>query len=372
MSSQDGKPLLNLSIDDLSQTSAIGNISRAITDNLYGINHRQTPSPVPINKDHYGLTFFTRPQLNMTAGNLRNVRRMVPLLTDEELSYQRAIRCLLDPRIVAGFDDRISMSCPLIDNNQAFIPILTNHLTSISGWQDIMVPTYTSKEGVYKDSHSMADGVTVNYTAYDITATFRNSRGDPITSLFYYWAHYMANVFEGTLMPYPDFVMANEIDYNTRIYRLVLDSSKRFVQRIAATGASFPIAVPIGGIFDYSSEKPYNDANSEISIPFKCNGAIYNDDILIFSFNKTVMTFNGEMSDEKRGNSMIKIPQEYLTLFNNRGYPRIEPETYELEWWINKDSFERKKEAFKRTMEGYDIMDGDFSLEPNSTPESSV
>lgn len=362
MSSQDGKPLLSLSLDDLSQTSAVGNISRAITDNLYGINHRQTPSPVPINKDHYGLTFFTRPQLNMTTRNLRNVRRMVPLLSDEPMSYQRAIRCLLDPRIMTGWSDLTELACPLIDNAQAFIPILSNHLTSISGWQDIVVPNYTSKEGVYKESHSMVDGLTVNYTAYDITATFRNSRGDPITSLFYYWAHYMSNVFEGTLMPYPDFVITNEIDYNTRIYRLVLDSSKKYVQRIAATGASFPAAVPIGGIFDYSSEKPYNDVNSEISIPFKCNGAIYNDDILVFAFNKTVVTFNGEMKDGTREVAMVQIPSEYLTLFNNRGYPRIEPETYELQWWINKESFEKKKQAFEQTMKDYDIMEGNFGV----------
>lgn len=362
MSSQDGKPLLNLSIDDLSQTSAIGNISRAITDNLYGINHRQTPSPVPINKDHYGLTFFTRPQLNLTTRNMRNVRRMVPLLANESMSYQRAIRCSLDPRMMTGYGDVSAIDCPLIDNHQAFIPILTNHLTSISGWQDIMVPTYTSKEGAYKESHSMVDGVTVNYTAYDITATFRNSRGDPITSLFYYWSHYMSNVFEGTLVPYPDIMLCNELDYCTRIYRLVLDPSKKFVQRIAATGASFPVAVPIGGIFDYSSEKPYNDVNSEISIPFKCNGAIYNDDVLIFSFNKTVQIFNSEMKDGTRENAMVKIPSQYLTLFNNRGYPRIEPTSYELEWWINKDSFLRKKQAFERTMQSYDIMEGNFGI----------
>lgn len=362
MSSQDGKPLIQLSIDDLSQTNAVGNISRAITDNLYGINHRQTPSPVPINKDHYGLTFFTRPQLNLMTRNLRNVRRMIPLLTDEQLSYQRAIRGYLDPRMMVGYDDTSPIVCPLVDNNQAFIPILSNHLISISGWPDIITPMYTSKEGVYKEAHSMVDGVTVNYTAYDITATFRNSRGDPITSLFYYWAHYMANVFEGTLLPYPDMIIANQYDYNTRIYRLVLDPSKRFVQRIAACGAAVPAAVPIGGIFDYSSEKPYNDVNAEIAIPFRCMGAIYNDDILIWSFNKTVQTFNQQMIDGTRETAMVPIPQEYLTLFNNRGYPFIDPQTYELQWWINKESFERKKAAFKETMNSYDIMEGNFGV----------
>ncbi len=41
-----------------------------MTKNVYGINHRQTPLAIPQNKDHYGLTFFTRPQLNFRAANL--------------------------------------------------------------------------------------------------------------------------------------------------------------------------------------------------------------------------------------------------------------------------------------------------------------
>jgi hypothetical protein len=345
MSVEDGRPLVSVSVDDITQDNLGNTMSRAITDNLYGINHRQIAAPVPINKDLYGLTFFTRPQLNLTTPNLRNVRLMVPLLSGDTKSYQRAIRSLLDPRLVAGYAEGNStlprLTSELIDNEQAFIPILTNNLLSISGWPDITLPTFTTPSGVYKEEHSIVDGLAVNYTSYDITATFRNSRGDPITSLFYYWSHYASNVFEGNLLPYPDFLIRNEIDYNTRIYRLVLDSTKRFVQRIAACGAAFPIAVPVGGIFDYSSEKPYNDVNAQIAIPFKCNGAIYNDDILIWSFNKTVEAFNPSMRTGSRESSMIVIPQDYLNLFNNRGYPYINTETYELQWWISREQFEK-------------------------------
>lgn len=354
MSVSDGKPLFNVSLDDLSQNSAIGSLSNAITNNIYGFNHRQTPAAIPINKDHYGFTFFTRPQLNMQTSNIRNLRILMPLVTAGEISYQRAIRCLLDPRLLAQYgnnedDDRVdrNMQCPIVDNKQAFFPLLTNHLISISGWQDITTPTFSAKEGLYKDGYSMVDGITTNYTTYDITATFRNSRGDPITMMFYYWTHYASAVFEGTLMPYLDMITQNEIDYNTRIYRIVLDSSKKYVQRLAATGASFPIAVPIGGIFDYSNEKPYNDVNSEIAIPFRCMGAIYNDEILIWSFNKTVTTFNKDMTDGLRESRMVLLEDpQYMEIFNNRGYPRIDPKTYAFEWWVPRTTWDSRLEAF--------------------------
>lgn len=364
MSVQDGKPLIEYGLDDITQINTGNTYSRAITDNLYGINHRQITSAIPINKDQYGLTLFTRPQLNFTKQNLRNERIMIPLLTGDSLSYQRYIRTQLDPRSMVGYDtgygvvgaqaDRVN-SCPLTDANQAFIPILTNNLLSISGWPDITVPTFTSEAGIYKDEWGIVDGVVKNYTSYDITATFRNLRGDPITTMFFYWAHYMSSVFEGTLLPYPDYVAGNVIDYNTRIYRLTLDQSKRYVQSIAATGAAIPIADPIASKFDYSSDKPYNDVNAQIAIPFKCYGAIYNDDILIWSFNKTVCSFNQLMKDSKRESTMMKIPYEYLKLFNNRGYCRIEPQTYELEWWIEKTIYENMKIKFDKAIDDLGI-----------------
>lgn len=352
--SDNGQPLVDFSIDDLSQQSANGSISNAIANNLYGINHRQTPSAIPINKDLYGLTFFTRPQLNFTSLNLRNVRTFLPLLTTKSLSYQRAIRCLLDPRLGNGFGSNEAFSCDFVDNTQAFIPVLTNHLTSISGWQDIRVPTFTGKAGAYKDEYSMVDGTVVDYTAYDITATFRNSRGDIITNLFFYWAHYMAAVFEGSLMPYGDFITENEIDYQTRIYRLILDPSKTKVQRIGACGAAFPAAVPVGGVYDFSNEKPYNDSNKEITIPFRCMGAIYNDDILVHEFNQTVCIFNPMMRDDVRPLSMLRIPAEWLTIFNHRGYARISPQ-YDLEWWIPRDLYDAKINAINSLGESFGL-----------------
>jgi hypothetical protein len=119
----------------------------------------------------------------------------------------------------------------------------------------------------------------------------------------------------------------------------VLDPSRTYVQKIAACGAAFPIADPMGGSFNYDSEKPYNDTNQDISIPFHCLGAIYQDPILLYTFNKTVQDFNHSMTDANRSKNNTKIPMAALQLFNNRGYPHINPDTWELEWWIDNATY---------------------------------
>ncbi len=322
-------------LDKFYMSSPVGALSTAVGDTFYGINHRLMPNPLPINKDHYGMTFFTRPLMNMTSGNLRQVRQMIPLLNVNPLSIPRIIRQLFDKNL----EKYESIKCPFVDNQQAFIPFLTDTLLSISGWPDIEAPMYNSQEGVYKESYSFVDGLTLNYTTYNIQASFRNVVGDPVTSFFFYWLHYMSFVYQGLMVPYPDKLIKNEVDYQTRIYRLVLDANRNRVTKIAACGAAFPYAISIGAAFNYEAEKPLNPSNDQITVPFKCMGAIYQDDILVHEFNKTVGYFNADMRDSVRKTRYTKIPTEYLILFNHRGYPRIDINTYELEWWIDKETY---------------------------------
>jgi len=284
--------LVDHTLDDYFQSTPIGSIDKAISNNLTGINHRQIKSALVKNKDSYGYTFFVRPQLNLQSENIRNERRFYPLLTTEEYSIQNFVRLTLDPRLQHGyrFGSHVvpAINSSLVDQNQAFIPILTNNLKSISGWPDLTAPTYTSKPGLFNETYAQVDGIVKYYESYDINATFYNTKGDPIVYMFYIWLFYSSLVFEGKLVPYIDFITEMEIDYMTRIYRLVMDRDKNIVTKIAATGVSFPISLPTGSFFDYNDDKPFNDQNDEISIRFKCLGAEYQDDILIKEFNATV------------------------------------------------------------------------------------
>ena len=324
-------------VDQLQLLSQISPSSTAIGSSFYGINHRQTPPAIPINRDYYGLAFFTRPMMNMSSANLQTHRLFTPLLSADQNSLPRVIRCLLDYTQAKN-----GITSPFVDPQQAFIAPLSNFLLSLNGWPDISVQEFQSHEGLYKEVFGFVDGnIAEAVRSYELTATFRNIPGDPITSFFFYWCQYMAAVFEGTLVPYPQMIFQNEIDYNTRIYRLVLDSSKTKVQKIAATGASYPLNSPTGAAFNFDSQQgPLNSSNDQITINFRCFGATYLDDILIDEFNRTVVMFNSNMDDSVRTSKYVKVAMALLPIFNNMGYARIDPNTYELEWWVDKQAYQ--------------------------------
>jgi hypothetical protein len=377
-----------ISLDDYFQTTPVGSINKAIGNNMFGLNHQQVQNMVSSNWDLYGLTFFTRPQLNLQSDNIRNVRQLYPLLNIADESIQKFVRLTLDPRLQWGYDPQSVQSAvnnasaitslskafqgsgiissAVVDPHMSFIPILTNNINSISGWPDITAPTYTSERGLYGQAYSQIDGSIKFFETFDLDVTFRNSRGDPIIYMFYIWLWYMSLVFEGYLVPYPDFIAENELDYCTRIYRLVLDPTRTFVKKIAATGAAFPLSLPLGSFFDYTNEKPYNDQNKDITVRFRANGVTYMDDILIYEFNKTVGIFQPTVleilanggSASRQGytavvGNLVKVDKNILPYFNNRGYPYIDPNTYELQWWVDAGEFQNRLSALQNNSAFY-------------------
>lgn len=334
-------------IDDIFKVTPVGSINTAAGNAFYGINHRQQAAAIPVNKDMHGLTFFVRPQLNLTEYNMRTERQLIPLLTEEPASIQRIIRNYLDPRL--GYLSP-NLTSPFVDNTNPFIPIMSNFLLSCTGWPDPVIESFTSKPGAYKEVWGYVDGVVDKYSTFSLTCSFRNMAGNPILKILYYWQIYMANVHEGVMSPYPDFIINNTIDYNTRIYRLILDKNKRFVSHIACTGVATPESVPLGTMFNFEHEEPLNQANKEISVQFKCYGYCYDDDIIIYEFNKAVEIFNPGMKDANINNLMVKIPYEALSAFNNKGYPRINPRTYELEWYVSTADYKAVMVKYENTL----------------------
>ena len=341
-------------IDNIFKGSNIGSIQQAIGNSFYGINHRQMPTATQSNRERYGYTFFTRPQLNMTDQNLSAHRLFYPLMTNNRNTIQNYSRTILDPRIA------LIMKPTLCDPYNAFIPVMTNNITDISGWNDLIAESFTSQSGNYNESISFIDSNVLRFDTYDISATFRNTRGDPIIYMIYIWLLYSTFVFEGTCMPYPDMVIENEIDYNTRIYRLVMDKTNTYVRKILATGACFPTSLPIGNFFDFTSDTPTNQEIYKFSINFRCMGIIYQDPILIKEFNEVVEIFNPAMSDNFRSQEMTKVPKEALVIFNNRGYPRINPATYELEWYVPTALYNNRLEVVANA--GGPILNTSYSM----------
>jgi hypothetical protein len=344
-------------INFASLLNGVGSLTSAQTLNLSGVNNNPNGTMAPTNKDSYGLTFFTRPDLNMSYDNIARDRMLTPLLSKDGRSMARALRCLLAPRLMTDSEEYRS---DIIDNEMAFIPVLTNNLISISGWPDFTVDTYTSKKGVYNEEWSMIDSSSSIFSTFNLTANFKNIQGDPISLLFFIWVRYASLVYDGTMTPWFDNVMENTIDYNTRIYRIVLNEHRTYVQKIAACGAAFPMASPLGNYFNYTNDSNFNYENDQISIPFKCMGANYMDPILIIEFNATVEMHCPSMKDSNRLSSMVKIsvyedypPHGHIgvllnNLLRNQMYPRIDPLTLELEWWAKKALYEAATTELKK------------------------
>lgn len=325
--------ILNRLLNKVSKNSGLGEFESAITNTFYGLNYRGVGNAALNNTEQHGLTFFTRPCLNLSYDNIKMVRTFVPLLTESQISYQRAIRVLLDPR--AAFEKNVT--CPIIDHNNPFIAVLTNNLISLSGWPDLDVDVYTTKPGAMREEFSMIDGYPRILNAFDLTANFRNIKGDPITLLFNIWVMYAARVYRGDFNPYTEMILENTIDYNTRIYRLTLDPTRQYVQKIAATGASFPSASPIGAAFNFTEEQPFTREADQLSIRFRCMGAEYMDPILIREFNELVFGFNPGLKNQARRNSLYKkLTLQERIFFNYRGLPLINPDTNELEIYVDR------------------------------------
>lgn len=321
------------------RTLPLGDMKNTISRNIRGINHRQIAQPLMPNMDHYGLTFFTRPDLNLATANIRRSRMFTDMLTEVPRSVPRIVRCLLDPSLQHRSVNPIS--CPLVDANSPFIPILTNNLVSCSGFPDLDVPLWTSTEGYQREQYAQVQGGLLFNGTTDLSCTFRNIDGDLIGYLFFIWCLYMAEIYlvnEG-MSPKLYNIMSHTKDYETRIYRLRMDRNNKHVTRIMAANACIPYTLSTGQDADFDSKQGMHHI-AESNYSFKAQGIIYNDPILIYEFNDIVETFNPLMSDDRRDKYMVQVPYQLLDTINTYGTPRINPMTMELEWYLSADDLE--------------------------------
>lgn len=343
--------------------SGHGDINTTFANVFRGFNHQGGGSVMPDNKDNKGYTFFTRPRLNLTQDNAYVSRKLRPYLTDDLSSFMRAIRVYLDPISQRGHDvnylrgrdgnssspSTIRMSqdnivdSPLVRKDSPFIHILGEALLTLSGWPDERLDTYTSDPGMMKETYSIVDTYIDNYETNDLTASFRNIKGDVITFLMRAWMEYTGRVLSGEMVPYLDSIMEFEIDYHTRIWRIVTDSSGRKLTKIGSAVAGIPTANPIGQSMNYDRSRPYSEDTKEISVPFKCVGFEVNDPILVEEFNDTIFMFNIELEkavrDVNKRDRYTPVEYKHLDYFTYELIMTIDEATWNLVWWAETDYY---------------------------------
>lgn len=355
------------SIDLTSRKFGLGSMSDAFTGLFYGMNHGSTGNPIPYNTESRGLVFFVRPRMNLSYQNLSMVRKMMNYGTKDPYTMQSILRAYLDP--VGDWERRNrsdTMSSAFVDPYCAFIPMLSNLLLEINGWPDKTLGTFESRAGIQRETWSMVDDISTFYGSYELPCSFRSVKGDPVTHLLDLWCDYASHVYMGTMDPYFDAIVENEIDYTTCIYRIVLDETHQFVQKIMSTGYAFPTAAPIGASGNYSVSTPFNmDVAQQVSTSFKAQGFIWNDPILIYKFNRTVAMFNPHMRVDnlRRSDSlMVELsPSERVMMRGYGTYPRIEPRSFEMKWYAFRfvyDAIINLKLPDKIPVPGFGFLEG--------------
>ena len=292
-------------------------------------------------EDYKSIIFITRPQFNLKGRNLIQDRKMSELLDKNPNSIGRWVRMTCDPRLGTIGDSGTVLESDLIDNNNPFIPIVTNSFVSMSGWPDTVTDLHVSEAGRMKEETMMVDGVADFYGKFDLDIEFKKIKGDPLMKLFSTWIRYPTLTYLGRMFPYYDFIRADEYDYNTRIYKLLLSKDGKYVRKIACTGASVPTTLPDGTEFNDSGYDtgPTEALGETHTIKFASVGAVYNDPITVLNFNKTVGYFSPDMKKVNSGEDggMVKVPFNLRKeLSNHPTLPRINPYTLELEYYIEK------------------------------------
>ena len=336
--------------------SGRGSSRDTLTNIFTGFNHRMAPLYVPKNVDNTGFTFFTRPDCNFSLDNMISSRKMQEATRAGRGSQAAAIIAMLDPLNEWLLLDKKNprLGAPLarevqFDNKCAFIPMLSNLITSLTGFPDSTLDVWTSEEGLIREQVAYVDSIYEVNNAYTLSAQFRNIDGDPITTYLNFLVDYMSGVRKGTYIPRAENMYQRVVDYQSRVYRLVMDPTKRYVRKFGIANALFPITDAMGASMNISGNNPLVTDTDQVSVQFYAIGAYYNDPIIIQEFNDVVATFNPDMFPEDENSSyfipsgkdfMRKLTREEIGIFNYRGYPRINPNTYELDWWIYGDQYE--------------------------------
>lgn len=324
--------------DFISRIGGKGSSVTSIYEQLRGINSLGTHPTMPPVREQFGLTFFTRPRLNLTDGNLRAFRPFFSMIGGADgISLPRAIRAMLDP--VGVWRD--GKGSPLANHEQAFIPWLSNGLVSQSGWQEIAPGTFTSVEGNHHEAWSMIDDTIKNYRVWDLNTTLRNGTGNIIIMMLFVWVCYASLVYEGDMVPYMDSIIQNRIDYHTRIYRFSLDANKRRITSWWSTIA-YPYVAPTATGANMSLDSPFNQEGQQISVNWKCHGLDTFDPIVFTEFNNIVASFNANMHPALRDKNMVQINEDLFHLFTYDTYFWIDPEEQLLERWVSREVYDQR------------------------------
>lgn len=274
------------------------------------------------NNEHAGLTFITRPKLNLTTGNLRQNRLLSMLDSEDPLSVQFMIRMLLDTKIAQTpkFLPLVDRS-PLLDAYSPFLTPLMNCIESVSGFPSGNIETYTTEGGFFSEDLTYVAGSDRNRKSFDLQISFLDMQGGVCAALIQMWMEYMSAVAVGEMIAYAEDINAQRINYTVSLYRFLLDPSKRYITRWCKCTGGFPISRPSGAVFDITNTELFVEAAKKFSVTFKFNHmGIENDPIILKEFNMLMQRSCPDIVSSERYSSREKLDNIPFTNFMGLPY----------------------------------------------------
>lgn len=282
------------------------------------------------NQELPGFTFFTRPQLNLSTSNLRVDPTMSVMSSLNPQTYAFAARCLLDPL----FADRVSGSnSRMVDFNNPFIVPISNCMTNIGGFPNFTLEMETTEGGLYGEDLTFVKGGDNGARTYDISVTIRDIQGGFIFTLMLTWLRYMLLVSRGAMVPYPNAINENFMDYTCSIYRFTMDPTKRYIRHWAKLTGCIPRELATGDMFNITEGQYFVEGLKEFTIPFVANHFSPNDPSIFLDFNRLVENFCPDIASRSLA--------PHTAEGNFRGIPYIDVKSgnNQLVWMVNDDEY---------------------------------
>lgn len=343
--------------DRIRLTLGLGLAAQRVTNPYMGFNHMMASNPTPVNREYGGLTFITRPDFNLCFDNIANSRKMSNMASQPKSSLDYSILAALDPDFELGFSDspmedgrrKNRLGTPfmkdiMFDNLQAFIPLLSTQMLSLSGMPDQSVDNWMSEEGLMREQWGMVDSTHEINNQYSMSMSLNNPYGNPIMRMMGVWLEYMSGIKMGKFKPKMRNSIQRRIDYQSRIYGFKYDALGN-ITRFWTACVCWPMNDNAGQMANVDNTKPQLNDDTTINLNWQCIGARFDDPLYMEMFNLTVSMFNPDMMPQPgsvaAGNfipiaedQLVPIAPQLLPLFNYYGYPHIDSLRRKLTWYV--------------------------------------
>jgi hypothetical protein len=330
--------LMKAITENLAQSAGRGSHG-SVMQTLLSRHDRFGNSAIQTNAEMVGLTFVTKPRLNMTTESVRQDPTLAMLDTLDPLSLMFALRCNLDTVFSRRPDIAdIAQFSPWFNDQSPFNVPLSNLLVGMSGWPDFSVEYESTETGYFSESMTLARGSDWGRRNYDLSLTFRDLQGGFLMAYFYYWLAAMALQMDGSIVAYPDDRDANRLNYTVSIYRFVMDPSMRTITKWAKATGCYPVSIPIGDVFNFGPGDSQIHTSQQFTIPFKANHIRYMDPRQLKQFNDLVKRYAGEEVGDI--GQRVKTPVSAETNFKGLPWIDLQSGTNELMYLAEPEELE--------------------------------